>query len=308
MLRRNNVAGLLEMRSPNRRHDVQFLYKYATAATGIAVLTTQTLRWSSPLIFNDPFDVPREWEGFTFAELEEAMIHRFASYLRGEAKPGSVAAQNLLQVMQLQSGTTPQEVLLSQMRFFFRLLRKPMEGYMEDFRVAWQEKVPGIRILCFSEDPASTTMWAHYAESHTGVVLQFESSDERDSSWLLAQPVIYQTKKPSLPNALEWARAFMDEIQLDWDEFLREYHFVKYTDWRYEREYRVVSAKKQEETGLYADYLFHPEDLRGVVLGAKIDPQNEESIRGVIAMNYPNAIIYRAQIDYANRSVVQVAT
>jgi hypothetical protein len=183
-----------------------------------------------------------------------------------------------------------------------------MEKYMDDFRMVWRELVPGMRILCFSEDPASTTMWAHYAASHTGVVLQFESSDERDSTWLLAQPVIYQTTKPTLPNALEWTRAFMGEIDLNWDEVLREYHFVKHADWSYEREHRVVSAKKQAETGLYADYVFHPEDLRGVVLGASIDPEHKKAIRGLIAAKYPNATIYQAQIDYANRTIVQVAT
>ena len=296
------------MRSHNRKHDVQFLYKYVTATTAISVLTTQALRWSSPLILNDPFDVPREWEGFTFAELEDAMVQRFGSYLRGEARPRSAAALNLLQILQSQSGTTPEEVIFSQVRFFLRLMKKPMEKYMVDFQVAWRERLPGIRILSFSEDPASTTMWAHYAQSHMGVVLQFESSDERDSSWLLAQPVIYQTKRPSLPGAIEWVRAFMDEIEVDWDEVLREYNFVKHTDWSHEREHRVVSARKQTETGLYADYVFHPEDLRGVVLGANIDPQNEKAIRGLIAANYPNANIYGAQIDYANRSIVLVAT
>jgi hypothetical protein len=75
------------MRSKNRCHDVEFLYKYFTAATAIAILTTQTFRWSSPLIFNDPFDVPRVWEGFTYDEIADAMVARLAAYVRGDAEP-----------------------------------------------------------------------------------------------------------------------------------------------------------------------------------------------------------------------------
>lgn len=294
------------MRSPNRMHDVPFLYKYTTAPTGITVLQTQSMRWSSPLLFNDPFDVPREWEGFTFAEFEEATVQRFASYLRGEAKPRTPAALNLFEVIQLQSATIPEAVTLRQIRYFMRLMRKRMETYMEDFRVAWREIVPGMRILCFSEDPASTTMWTHYAQSHTGVVLQFESSDDRDSVWLMAQPVVYQAQKPSLPDADEWTRAFMGEIDLDWNDVLREYHFVKHTDWSHEREHRVVSAKKPGEAGLFADYVFHPMDLRGVVLGAKIAPPDQQALRALLAAHYPHVTVHQAQIDYANRRIVLV--
>lgn len=50
------------MRSPNRRHDLPLLHKYATASTAKAILQSSTLRWSSPLLFNDPFDVPRDMD------------------------------------------------------------------------------------------------------------------------------------------------------------------------------------------------------------------------------------------------------
>ena len=283
------------MRSINRRHDVPFFYKYTTADTAIAVLKTQTLRWSSPLTFNDPFDVPREWTGFTPAELFEAFAARFALYLRGEARPGTDAAGKWLAVMKPRLKENSEAVLLSELRVFLQLFaRDRTEKASEEFRAAWREKVPGMRILCFSEDPSSAAMWAHYAKGHTGIVLQFETSDERDSSWLLAQPVIYRVAKPSLPNAETWARALLGEITLDWDEFLREYYFVKHQDWSYEREHRVVSAKKPTETAadLFADYVFHPADLTSIVLGAKTEPKDEAIIRDLVKKHYSHARIY----------------
>lgn len=48
------------MRSPNRRHDRTSFFKYMTAEVAALVLKNRTLRWSSPVLFNDPFDVPRE--------------------------------------------------------------------------------------------------------------------------------------------------------------------------------------------------------------------------------------------------------
>jgi hypothetical protein len=54
-------------------------------------------------------------------------------------------------------------------------------------------------------------MWAHYTENHTGAVLQFESNDERDSSFLIATPVIYQADPPTLPSLDRWVRSFLSE-------------------------------------------------------------------------------------------------
>jgi hypothetical protein len=54
------------MRSELRIHERQSFFKYASTSTATVVLTNRTLRWSSPVLFNDPFDVPREVTfGFT---------------------------------------------------------------------------------------------------------------------------------------------------------------------------------------------------------------------------------------------------
>ena len=61
------------MRSPNRKHQRQSFFKYTSAETARQVLANRTLRWSSPLLFNDPFDVPRELLfGITPEELVQA--------------------------------------------------------------------------------------------------------------------------------------------------------------------------------------------------------------------------------------------
>jgi len=44
-------------RSSNRLHDRRSFFKYTSAATAKLVLNNRTLRWSSPSLFNDPFDI-----------------------------------------------------------------------------------------------------------------------------------------------------------------------------------------------------------------------------------------------------------
>lgn len=292
------------MRSSNRRHEFPFLYKYLSAQTGLIVLRSQALRYSSPLLFNDPFDVPREWDGFTVAELERAMMERLRCYLRGEVVPQSPSMRKLLQVYAERSSIVSEEQLVAQAQFFLSFQRNRLESYRGDFEDAWRERLPALRIGCFAQDATSAAMWAHYGQAHTGIVLQFESSDERDSVSLLAEPVMYQTSKPSLPSANEWVRMFLSEIELDWDQVLREYQYVKHADWSYEREVRVVTARKPTETGLYSDIVFHPLDLQGVILGANAANETESEIREIVSAQYPHATIFRARIDYSGRAIV----
>jgi hypothetical protein len=66
-------------RSPNRCHDKGSLYKYASAAVVKTILVTRRLRWSSPLLFNDLFDVTQELRlNFDEAELSAVLAEGLA--------------------------------------------------------------------------------------------------------------------------------------------------------------------------------------------------------------------------------------
>jgi len=78
--------------SPNRKHNRQFFYKYATEEAAKSILINKTLRFSSPLIFNDPFDVARKLKlPFNSEELNS----KFCNELLNQIKNGQrVSAQN----------------------------------------------------------------------------------------------------------------------------------------------------------------------------------------------------------------------
>ena len=75
-------------RSPNRKHDQRFFYKYTTAKTTETILATRKLRWSSPLQFNDPFDVTQELRlNFEEAKLAKVLGEELAhSHRKGRGR------------------------------------------------------------------------------------------------------------------------------------------------------------------------------------------------------------------------------
>ncbi len=287
------------MRSPSRQHDIPLLFKYATAKTATAILASRSLRYSSPVLFNDPFDVPREFDlGFTFEELRTAIVKRFEDYLNGNGTPGTPASRKLLSVMRDRMNEKPVSVMLAELEVFVTVFVKQAFSDMKSsFQRDWDARIPGMRICCFSDTESSAAMWAHYCDQHGGAVLEFDSSDERDSVSLLAQPVIYQSSKPALPDVSVWARHTLGEAERDWDLYLNEYFFAKTPEWSYEREYRVSTHKNKTEEGLFSDYVFHAHDLRGVVLGAEMKAEDEARIRLIVRVKYPHAHLYRSRID-----------
>ncbi len=240
------------MRAPHRRHERHSFYKYCTGEVAKRILTTGRLRWSSPLCFNDPFDVPRDANlGFTPDELRHAVHARMTQLLSQPHAPKNPVFASLNRLLKTKSGQF-------QRQWLFDSLAKQMERFgpiadasQDAFRSAWEDMVPRLRILCTSEVCDNPTMWAHYSSNHAGAVVELASSDERDSSLLLAEPVIYQQSAPRLPSIETWVEAIMGESEIVWPEYFREYHYVKSLDWAYEREWRVISYDRREGRTLF---------------------------------------------------------
>jgi hypothetical protein len=131
---------------------------------------------------------------------------------------------------------------------------------------AWaREQLKTPLVLCLTETPSNILMWAHYANCHTGVVLQFASLES--SSWAAARPVAYREKMPLLFDHDELLKFLTGRTAIDKERFRLESVLTKSTDWRYEREWRVVWYGKEEID--YEDTKFDPTELTGIYLGCR---------------------------------------
>jgi len=117
-------------------------------------------------------------------------------------------------------------------------------------------------IVSFSETFANSLMWAHYAESGTGIALGFDLHDEG------AIKVLYR-EAPSRFNS--FSGHSIDEKR----KIMRTAFSTKSDDWSYEKEVRwivTVDEKPDEKGNLFVE--FGPEfKLREVILGPKYSGQ-----------------------------------
>ncbi|NTW55221.1 MAG: DUF2971 domain-containing protein [Chlorobaculum sp.] len=286
------------MRSQNRLHDRQNFFKYMSADTARKVLTNRTLRWSSPILFNDPFDVPRELLfGITPDEVVHASGRKMAQLIENPPEDTTQYQPHLRMILEaVKKGISAEQKnkLLSGINKITNSLH-PTSKSMDELRDLWRTWLPDHRILCLTESPAHAAMWYHYADKYSGVVLELRCIDEIDSAWLAARPVRYLESKPAIYTAEGWADLLFLHQDVAKKAMLDIATYTKTQDWSYESEWRVASFKRSTDTGNFTDYKLDRQELAALYFGPMIKPEDRLSL--VIASGaYPTAQLWDVAI------------
>ncbi len=135
----------------------------------------------------------------------------------------------------------------------------------ESLRVDLLEKY---RICSFSAVNNNPLLWSHYADSHQGFCLIFDADND---SFGEALEVRYQDEYPVVN--------YIEEDEL---EIMKSSGFVKFSDWSYEKEFRLVSAEPNFVNSLPVNnniWKFSQEMLVGVIFGHKMSESDQNIIQ-----------------------------
>ena len=147
--------------------------------------------------------------------------------------------------------------------------------------------------LCFSlsEQANINPMWAHYANSHKGFVIAFDTT----STW-------FRKRSDGKKRHLLKVNYFDGQIEEPLADIYKTIA-SKTTAWAYEQEWRThVSEDGIDsiiETSEEPIHLinFPPDAIQRIILGEKIKPDIENQIKEIALAKYPHAGIYRIQSD-----------
>lgn len=196
-----------------------------------------SLLWlSSPEDFNDPFDT---WVVWTIEGTDEQKLSRLQSL--ADEHLSHLTPQEREAGLRNAMQTTPDEML-------------PM------LRASFAEQRRRFGICCFAGDPRDVLMWSHYAGSHSGICLQFETA--RDPRvFMRALSVDYVDKPP----VINW----INEIHSRVGESFTQ----KHRRWVYEREHRII---QHDRAHCYIRFL--PAALTGIIFGCKADDDVKRTV------------------------------
>ena len=274
------------------RHNQPSFFKYYTAELAKKTLLETTLKWSSPKLFNDPFD---NQFNFQFEEPTESVARQQTYEFL------NIIASNE-PIRDGQFGTKTDEVRMLQQMF---LKNQPnistqdreyvsqgvMEG-MQNLRAKesmHNQKIHEIlsdtSIFCMSETNDNILMWSHYTDNHTGAVIEFHAQLE-DSAFLVAQRVRYESTIPVF--TLEMVK------ERRTDELFEMITLTKSTDWEYEKEWRIVAAMRDKSKD-YEILPFPPEEVAAIYFGCRATDECKREIIEIVNDKYPDVKIYQAR-------------
>ena len=156
---------------------------------------------------------------------------------------------------------------------------KSWPQYQEGFI---RRDLSSLGVLCLSTTCRNPIMWAHYADGHAGICVAFNSGFLAEvDNLILAESVLYRKRLPRVKYFGE-----------DRTEVIRKLVLTKYSDWAYEREFRVITshgntAKQIAQTS-----------IDGIILGTNISREKEDRILGIIGKRQSPIKVFRARLSY----------
>ena len=235
------------------------LYKYLSLDSDSLVhsrgiLAEASLYWRCPTDFNDPYDCapifrisPRR-DQFR-AYLKEVVQERGAGLPRAERR------QHVTQGAKV-SRQTYETALI--------------EGNAE--------RLAEVGVCSLSEIGDDVLMWAHYADAHRGICLQFKV-ESGDDYFDQALPVGYARDRPVITLPCR-----------DMDAIIASAFLTKADFWSYEREWRLIRPGRPP-----GFYRYPQRSLAGIILGARMSAGQREAIVDLAATLDPAPALFEAR-------------
>ena len=198
---------------------------------------------SHPSRFNDPFDCA------------EAMVHDRPSDVKSDMFYDAILNLDEVQMMGF-----ARDLVAAEDSAENRDLVSPSDVY-------FRKQLDAVNgVACFSELPKQLLMWSHYADSHKGFCLEFSTEYSPFSDQLFQ--VGYDTR---MPKVVPSEREFGDVVEI------RKFLLIKAREWRYEKEWRVVSNLSN------ATLDYPPDALKRIFIGAKAKTRTVNALRRSVA-------------------------
>lgn len=284
------------------KHGRSHFFKYMTLDTARIVLKNKTLRWCSPLGFNDPFDHQVSFVfPFTIEEFGDELFSAMERLIFQVEPPQFVEPSYLsgwiLKFRELVDKVPRKEFIVGLRKCAHEVALK-----MPEYKVIINAQIKNAlnsRVLCMAEEKDNVVMWSHYADSHKGVCLRLDLNKVQDRALHAAKKVEYVTEFPAFLTAQEYVMDMTGECTNTRVDRIQKIPFVKHVHWSYENEWRCrwpIDSNSAYLSEPLNDDSPEPAELFGAVyLGCRMEAKQVQEFVEFAKRNLPNIEIYQAK-------------
>ena len=254
------------------------LFKYV-GPDRIDIIEKLRVRFTPPSCFNDPFEANFCLDGLLDAKVmgqyfEVAGRRSYRAYLLRRCREGGQPIT--FEVFQRHEAER-NHAIMEQIKGNPRAAKERVAGRAQKF---WDT----VGILSLTANEHSLLMWAHYGNSHEGLVIEFNPNDP------FFQP-------PAKPSEIDLGALFKVNYSGKRPrhvigETVPPYHFtVKSGEWEYEEEWRVFELLERsdytEAVGNQTIHLFklRPKTITRIICGCRMKEENRERLFQAVSKN-----------------------
>jgi hypothetical protein len=229
-----------------------------------SILVDNLIRFTQPQELNDPFEIRPHIENIasnTFLEdyfknnIREEMHELYSTYNKDVSK--ELIHQDLIRSL-----GTPQNKKI----------------FMNDFYKAVSQSMG---ILSLTSKNNNLLMWAHYANSHKGFVIEFDPINEFFNQVNDSKEFYGRLKEVKYTNT----RPNIEYFNSVGERYFFDTFLTKSEDWIYEEEYRMLmpltEATQTIEDKIFL-YKFPKQAISSIYLGANMTDENKNKIKELV--------------------------
>lgn len=262
------------------------LYKYFTLDIARIVLTSRQVRWSSPSLFNDPFDT--NWNWFWQLQTDPFRSHERLMYQKALLDSSSWPAeldQSSRELLECLAADLRGRSKREQVRRLEELLDLLCAECDRPPSFVWElqaDQIRRMRVFCLSEDAYSIPMWSHYAGLHEGVVIGFHT-EMLEQGWrsVPVERVSYVDEPPGILDMEEWCKKAVFGIGDPLGDRARKVTLVKHQAWAYEHEWRFVSIYEKGTSGNTTSLSLPTGSVASIIFGCRSDTRSRNDLIGL---------------------------
>jgi len=156
-------------------------------------------------------------------------------------------------------------------------------------------------IYCLSGNCQSNLMWSHYADSHKGFCIEF------DSEKIPVQKIIYKSSiSPidilpmiKLRFKIGEKNEYYEKINIQFAQEIHQILHLKLEDWEHEDEYRIIlSDNNLKNDEIFYSKQYDKNDVNGIIFGCRMDKNTKKYILDNTEFpNYYQALERKEKID-----------
>lgn len=243
------------------------LYHYrAFNDNHIKIITQQTIYFSSPKKYNDPFDCK------LFPDYRSISTKQ---YIKDYFKNRNKKFENK------QHKKRVKEIVEDLLEDLVNKMRKSQDDQsFKNLQIMLDNGLLGI--ICLSKKYDNILMWGHYSRDHTGFCIGFDTKNLLEDLQNIDYygKVKYRRKKPSIKPSFD-------------ESYYAKNYFIKSKDWSYEDEYRFLMKELYNNGDRIVQ--ISKKTISEIFLGCQMNEVTQDSMIKMIRNNLPNVKIYKAE-------------